>query len=154
MKKTIITLIIVSFFVSWAGPLSFALAASGDANGSVRDTAPVSAHYCEISKGPCKHKNACPLKDRHGKKANDSGDAHHHGEERSGDEGPYLTASKCHLSSDTQLTSFYTIDHLFITTLLLPPVKWELEAAFFSRDELHYRDNIPHPLIKPPRKTS
>ncbi len=152
MKKAIIILIIASFFVSWAGPLSGALAAPGDSHGGSHDTADGTAHYCEISKGPCKHKDACPLKLRHSKKSHEHEAPHHHGKDGAVD-GPSFIASKCHASSDTHQGGFYTIEHLFITTTLLPPPRWEEEVGFFSRDEPDYSDNISNPFLRPPKSS-
>ena len=147
MKKPVIILII--FFICHGSlSLSLFLVAPDEVHGGGHDA----AHYCEISKGPCKHKEACPLKDRHKKNFNDHDRADHH--KKSDADTPYLIASTCHTQSDSHHINFYTIERLFITTLLLPPLRWGREVGSFFYDEIEHIDNFPDPFFRPPQRNS
>lgn len=150
-KKILSILLVIAFLVPWFAPLahSFATQESNTEN---------EAHYCEISKGPCKHGDACPLKDRHHKdkhpehnKANEAKHAEHTRTGKDNVDGKTFFASECHKGEPAALKASFHFVRFAVTSMQISPHRNNIDQAFFFQDPALYNDAIPNLLERPPQ---
>ena len=112
------------------------------------------SHYCEISKGPCKHGDACPLKDKHHK---DKGPREMHAKGHSktkGDKtkGSAYLASQCHEGESEALSTSFHFVRFTVTTTELPPRQNRTDQEIIFEDSILYKNKVVRLLERPPEE--
>ncbi|MBE9532417.1 MAG: hypothetical protein IME98_06385 [Proteobacteria bacterium] len=151
MKSTKITsiLLLIFFLAPWFAPLAHSFS-SADNNGEEE------SHYCEISKGPCKHGEACPRKDQHHKDKHSEHDKEHNTEhaqkkKESIQNNSYL-ASQCHEGESSLFhASFHFTSFTITTTELMPGINDIAQMLIFDNPTIYKNTNLER-LDRPPRK--
>ena len=85
-------MVIIALLSPNLAPLAFAFSSAIMKEGN---------HYCEVSKGPCKHGDACPIKHGHPKKLHEKHEMGHEHHSEKNEKKTSRIASACHTSEDS-----------------------------------------------------
>jgi hypothetical protein len=148
-KKILSILLVIAFLAPWFTPLAHSFTATG--NGAEHE-----AHYCEVSKGPCKHNEACPLKDQHQKNKHEGHGQDHASHTKTEKEKPdgkrYIT-SKCHTGEPASLSASIQLTRFMVVAGEILPQGFIKNQTNIHEEMILYKFAQPNQLERPPQSS-
>ena len=153
-QKIIPILLVIVFLAPWFAPLAHSFTTQ---ESSVEQV----AHFCEISNGPCKHGDACPLKDQHHKDSHSEYNKTHrtkhtkHTEQtktgKDNVDGKTFLASQCHNGEAAVFNTSFHLIQFTVASTQLSPHRNNINQSFIFENLILYNDTILKLLERPPQ---